>query len=232
MAGILDFFNPTADYGCTIDPDYAAQDATPNSQVDYLLNITNIGIAQPMDLFDLTYISFPFGWTVEFLEDDGVTPLVDNNMDGNPDTNVLATLDWIHIIARVTVPPGALGGDMDTAILTARSFNNPLYFTQATLETTVPPYGVEFDQTFIDGWCREDDWSTFNVVVRNKAGFPDTFDLTSFSPMGWPYTFYEADGVTLLVDTGGTPDVDTGIVPPLSDKMIKIRVDVAVGNPP
>ncbi|MCK4265673.1 MAG: hypothetical protein KAX31_00205, partial [Thermoplasmata archaeon] len=230
MDSILNFFI-TADYGCVIDPGFSAQDTTPNSQVDYPLNITNIGIAQPLDLFDLTYISFPFGWTVEFFEDDGVTPLVDNNMDGNPDTNVIPSLGWKNIIARVTVPPGALGGDVDTAILTARSNNNPLYFSQATLETTVPPYGVEWDPISIDGWCRENDMNWFTVTVRNTAGFPDTFDLTSFSPMGWLYSFNETDG-TPLVDTGGTPDVDTGIIPPLSEKLIKVRVEVPLGNPP
>jgi hypothetical protein len=232
MEDIFDwFFIPIVDYGCLFNPEFSAQDTTPDSVVSYQLNITNIGLTEPLDLFDLTHMSVPLGWTIEYF-DEQYTALGDNNGNGNPDTGVLRYLGWKNIVVNVTVPPGANPGDVETTTIIARSSWNPSYFSQAILETTVPYYGPEWRPASIDGFCRANNYWFYTAVVRNTAGFEDTFDLTYTSPLGLTYRFYEADGETQLIDTGGGPAVDTGPIPPLTDREIMIKVIESLGNPP
>jgi hypothetical protein len=65
----------------------------------------------------------------------------------------------------------------------------------------------------------------FDLVIRNTGELgSDTYDLVVSST--WPSALYASDGTTLLVDTGGSPDVDTGTVAQGSSTTVVLKVAV------
>jgi outer membrane protein assembly factor BamB len=75
--------------------------SSPGSTEYFSTNVTNTGAA--LDVIDLTFTS-TLPWPVALYESDGVSPLVDNDWDGVPDTGVLAGLVSHPIVVAVSVP--------------------------------------------------------------------------------------------------------------------------------
>ncbi len=73
--------------------------------------------------------------------------------------------------------------------------------------------------------------ASLTANVANTGGYPDVFDLTTSSDLGWPVDLFEADGVTPLVDTDADGTVDTGTVAGLQTHPIVITVTVPAGTP-
>lgn len=73
---------------------------------------------------------------------------------------------------------------------------------------------------------------SYMLSVENigSAG-SDTFDIATISTMGWASTFYD-DTWTLLTDTGGGPQIDTGPIPFGASKDIYANITVPFGANP
>jgi outer membrane protein assembly factor BamB len=215
--------------GVIISPSTQARDAIPDSQVDYAMTVTNVGVSGP-DTFDATVTLGALGWTADLYQADGVTPLSDTDGDTIPDTGSLATGEGVTVIARVTVPAGVNPGDKDTSLVTFTSSNDLSVHKTAKLTTTVPPPGVAVGpRAYFTP--NPGDVVTTTMDVRNTGGFPDTIDMTATSAQGWDVVLFQADGVTPLDDTDsdGTPDV--GLVPGLESASIVVQVTVPPDTP-
>ena len=210
--------------GLLVSPSHAAQDAVPNSNVDYTVNVKNIGISGP-DVFDATVTLGVHGWAVSLFKADGVTPLPDTNNNGIPDTGSLASNASTDVVVRVAVPGSVNPGDADTSIVRFTSNNDATRFKTSALTTTVPPPGVSVGPR---SYFTPHPGETVNATmsVRNTGGFADTIDVTAVSDQSWTVRLYKADGVTPLADTDhdGTPDV--GLVPGLQSVSIVVSVVV------
>ncbi len=213
--------------GMILKPLRQAMDAVPDSQVDYILNVTNVGHLGP-DTFDATVSLGGRGWTTGLFAADGVTPLGDSDSDGLPDTGALDPWESTNVVVRVTVPAGALGGDSDEAMITFTSSADTAVSKTAVVATTVPPPGVEIGPSVYLPASAGDVLMAF-LNVKNTGGFPDTMDIVSSSLAGWDYTLVQSDGVTPLADTDSDGLPDTGELPGLGSVLIGVIVDVPTG---
>lgn len=118
------------DLGSTTDAS-AANDivnvnaASQGATVVFDNNVTNNG--NGTDSFNITAApgSFPAGTSFLLFKADGVTPLVDTNGDGIPDTGPVAPGVNYHVIVRAVLPSGAVSATPVSATMTATSVFNP-----------------------------------------------------------------------------------------------------------
>ena len=89
-------------------------------------NVINNG--NGTDTFNITVApgTFPAGTTFLLFRSDGVTPLVDSNGDGIPDTGPVAAGANTHVFVRAVLPSGAVSAVPVSAVMTATSVFNPL----------------------------------------------------------------------------------------------------------
>ncbi len=210
--------------GLLVSPSHAAQVAVPGSNVDYTVNVKNIGISGP-DTFDATITLGVHGWAVSLFKSDGVTPLPDTNNNGIPDTGSLASNTSTDVVVRVAVPGAVNPGDADTSIVRFTSNNDATRFKTSAQTTTVPPPGVSVGPR---GYFTPHPGDTVNATlsVRNTGGFADTIDVTAVSDQSWTLHLYKADGVTPLPDTDGDGTPDVGHVPGLQSVSIVVSIVV------
>jgi uncharacterized membrane protein len=170
----------------------ADQNATgmPGDTVEYDLTLTNTGLNP--DTYDLTLS----GETWPTLISD--------------DTVSLAPGESTIITVAVTIPDDAMGGDSDTATVTATSQTDPGVSDSADLTTSVDVvYGVELsaDQS-AEGMPGE--IVTYTISLLNTGTVEDTYELT-VSDNDWP-TILSEDTVTLL--PGENADVTVAVEVP------------------
>ena len=103
------------------------------------LNITNTGTLG-VDTYDLTRSS---AWTTSVYAADGTTLLTDTDSDGTVDTGSVPQGSLVTITVKVQTPGGAVLGNSNTAILTARSKVDTSRSKTASLKTAVPAPFVE-----------------------------------------------------------------------------------------
>lgn len=95
--------------------------ATQGSTVTFTDRVTNNG--NGTDSFNITIPAniFPAGTVFTLYKSDGVTPLIDTNGDGIPDTGPLAAAAHYNVIVKAALPAGTFGGGPYTATVTATS---------------------------------------------------------------------------------------------------------------
>jgi trimeric autotransporter adhesin len=200
--------------------------ATQGSTVTYNNTLTNNG--NGTDTFDITVgTGFPAGTAYTLFKADGVSPLLDTNGNGIPDTGPLAAGATYNVVLNVTLPSGAVGGPYSVG-KTATSAFNPTVAPVATDTLTVivantvdltnnsalpgapgAGPGVEVaavtTNTVLPGAT-----TRFTLFVNNTSTTGDTFNLSASTdatfaalnlPAGWTVVFRNAAG-TVITNTG------------------------------
>ncbi len=183
------------------------------------------------DSFDITLptSSFPAGTTFQLYQADGVSPLLDTNGNGVPDTGTLASGASYTVVLRATLPTGATGGPYSVTktatskldpsktasvsdTLTAITANSVDLTNLAALggggvtgTGAGPEAGAQTTNSTNPGTT-----TRFPLYINNTSGVADTFDLSastnaSFStlalPAGWTVVFRNAAGA-VITNTG------------------------------
>ncbi len=161
--------------GVRIAPSSQSQRGMPGTNVSYTLRVTNIGTSGS-DIFDITAFS-PSGWTINFYESDGITPLGDANFNGTPDTGSLpASGDYKDMIINVSIPGTVVNGTADTVTITATSDNKSSVFDNATITITVPYieslWPISQPTPTIDGNISIDEWDDAQIVDISSSSVP------------------------------------------------------------
>ena len=203
--------------------------ATQGSTVSFNNIVKNNG--NTPDSFDITLptSSFPAGTSFQLYQADGVTPLLDTNGNGVPDTGVLASGATYTVVLRATLPTNASGGPF-TVSKTATSKLDPSK-TATVSDTLTSIVANSVDMTNVaplggggvtgvgagpEGSAQTTNSTNpgtttrFTLYVNNTSGVADTYDLSasttaSFAaltlPTGWTVVFRNAAGA-IITNTG------------------------------
>ena len=203
--------------------------ATQGSTVVFTNVVKNNG--NTPDSFDITLptSSFPAGTSFQLYQADGVTPLLDTNGNGVPDTGTLASGATYNVVLRATLPPIASGGPF-TVSKTATSKLDPSK-TATVNDTLTAIVANSVDMTNIaaiggggvtgvgpgpeasaqtTNTTNPGTTTRFTLFVNNTSGVADTYDLSasttsSFAaltlPAGWTVVFRNAAGA-IITNTG------------------------------
>lgn len=186
------------------------------------------------DTFDVTLgaQAFPAGTSYALYKSDGVSPLLDTNGNGVPDTGPLTSGASYTVVLRVQLPADAVGGPY-TVSKTATSMNNPAESVTVTdTLSAIVANTVDLTNAAALGQAAavgvgagpEDTAQTVNTVlpgattrfslyVNNTSGQGDTFNLhastdpsfgTLALPPGWTVSFRNAAG-SVITNTGVVP---------------------------
>lgn len=190
-----------------------------NSTVDFINTVRNDGNApDEINILLDGASTIPGGWTVQFIQNDGVTPLGTGG-DGIPDVGTLnpgATRDFI---VRIIIPGSEPAGGPYSAVISAVSVNDPTESNLTTdVITQVLPASVDIGN--YDGVPgtnnapvnQNADPGTnvdFALDVINTGGSSDSYDLSAAFPAGWAVTYYE--------DTNGNGVLDVPELTPIAN---------------
>lgn len=189
--------------------------------------VTNTG--NTVDTFDLSVLAstFPAGTTFQFFQADGVTPIVDRNGNGTPDTGPLAAGQSINVVVRAILPPGASGGPFTVtakatsgsdATKTATAVNTLTTIAANTVDLTLntagngaPGFGAGPEALPVNTVTIAAGGTTrLTLVAANGSAVADTFALrastdptfaTASLPSGWTVVFRDANG-SVIDNTG------------------------------
>ena len=223
--------------------------ATQGSTVAFSNVVRNNG--NTPDSFDITLptSSFPAGTSFQLYQADGVTPLLDTNGNGVPDTGTLASGATYTVVLRATLPTNASGGPFSVS-KTATSKTDPTK-TATVSDTLTNIVANSVDMTNIApiggggvtgvGAGPEASAQTtnstnpgtttrFTLYVNNTSAAADTYDLaasttSSFAaltlPTGWTVVFRNAAGAVIT---------NTGVINGGANQQVFADVSVPAGQ--
>jgi hypothetical protein len=159
----------------------------------YQLNITNHQEVE--DYIDLIVTNPNPGWIVELCEDDNVTILTDNDVDGIIDTGLLGSNQVMTIYVKVYVPL-INPGDFNEIVITAISSKNLDGWDTATIRTNTYPH-IELDKYA----------SPTEIWLNGTGMFPQDTTLTlEVKGVGVPPTKIFYQDVIFCMDSSGSMD--------------------------
>jgi uncharacterized repeat protein (TIGR01451 family) len=212
--------------------------------------------ANGADRFNITVANgnFPAGTTFALFAADGVTPLLDTNADGIPDTGLINASATLDIIMKATLPANATNaGAPFSATVTAASVANGISDTVTDRLSGIVVAGVDLTNTTTTGpgvGAGPEAGSMMNVTgdpgatvsvdlhVKNTGPNPDAFELqfsnvgSGFVPGALPANitaiqFFMGDGSGAPT---GAPITNSGQIAASGNKEIIARVTIASGT--
>lgn len=247
---------PSNTYAFTVNPVAAVTmtgqtvaSATQGGVVTFTNVLRNTG--NTIDSFDINLASssFPAGSSVLMYQADGVTPLLDTNGNGVPDTGPLASGAIYNVVLKVTLPTNASGGPYTvTKTATSKLDAGVTASANDTLTTIVanavdltnnaavggpgvtgvgagPEAGAQTTNSTNPGTT-----TRFTLYVNNLSTVADTYDLASSTdasfgaatlPTGWTVVFRDASNAVVS---------NTGIVGAGANKLIYADVSIPAGQ--
>lgn len=187
------------------------------------------------DSFDIVVgNTFPAGSSYALFQADGVTPLLDTNGNGIPDTGPLASGATYTVVLKVTLPTSLSSGGPFSVTKTATSKNDPtqsavatdtlqaiapnsvdLTNNTATLAATTPGFGTttageataQVTTTTLPGLT-----ARFTLYANNTSAVADTYDLAA-STVGTTFPGTLPTGWTVVFrNAAGAVISNTGVV--------------------
>ncbi len=216
------------------------------SFTDYVWNTGNGD-----DSFDLALSAstFPAGTAIQLFKADGVTPLIDTDGNGLPDTGMLTAGASTAVVIKATLPPNASGSNYEVTLtatsLTDSSLSNPARNVLSSIATASadltnnaalggsgvlgagagPEPAALTTNTALPG-----ETTRFTLYANNIGGGYDNYSLSastdsSFAaltlPTNWAVNFVDANGNTLN---------NTGSIAPGDSKVIYADISLPAGE--
>lgn len=211
--------------------------------------LTNTGNGS--DTFDIRVESntFPAGTTFTLYQSDGVTPMLDSNGNGIPDTGPLAAGASYNVVLKATLPPGATGGpytveksatsqaDPGKTVTVSdeltRVVGNSVDLTNNAAGAGAPGSGAGPEgAAVVTNSANPGTTTRFTLYVANNSGVADSFDLAASSdssfataslPEGWKVVFRDASDALIT---------NTGALKPNEAKLVYADVTIPEGYAP
>jgi uncharacterized membrane protein len=201
-------------YGVDLSPETDAMSGAPGETVDYTLQLTNMGNVQ--DTFDLSVSGNT--WDVVF-------PVNPVTVDPG------ATVD---VTVSVTIPPDAMDGDTDEAVITATSQEDPTQSDSSTLTTTAEVMigaGVDLTPSEDAGSGKPGETVEYTLQLTNLGTAEDTITLEAYDNL-WDVTL---SGESFTLAAGESVDVDVYVTIPMGTEpgaTDMVTIEATSGNDP
>jgi len=167
----------------SVSPSYQYKVGLRSTQVSYEVFVMNVG--QQSDTIDIMITNSTLGWDVDFYDSAwNILPDTESPPDGYPDTNRINPGSQVLVRMNVTVPSGAVPGDTDRKVLTARSSNNDTVFDSVIVETQAP-FSLPFFDDVESGtgpWQATPQWH----IVHNET-FGAAWNISYSGEYAWWY---------------------------------------------
>jgi uncharacterized repeat protein (TIGR01451 family) len=165
------------------------QNTNPGTTVDFALDAINNGGSS--DNFTLSS-AVPAGWSATYYVDANNNGVLDaGELAPVVSTGPVASGAEAHLIARVTVPAGAVPGVNGVSFTATSSVNVTRSDTIANSVTVNSFASVDFAPDNA-GNATAGGTITYAHTVTNNGNVGDTFNLTYTSSQGWTYVFLDA----------------------------------------
>jgi uncharacterized repeat protein (TIGR01451 family) len=216
--------------------------------VVFINPLTNTGNGTDVFNLKLGTSTFPAGTTFTLYQGDGLTPLVDTNGDGTPDTGPVAASGAYNVVVKAILPANATGGPFTVQSIATSTVTPGASATATDTLTTISTNSVDVTMNSAGGLgvgagpgvsplvtntVSPGSGTRFTLFVTNGAGStPDSFNLQastngSFAaltlPAGWTITFR---------DTSEAVITNTGVLAPNTSKQVYADVAVPAGTSP
>ncbi len=225
--------------------------ATQGGVVSFTDYVWNTGNGE--DSFDLTLgsSSFPTGTAIALFKADGVTPLLDTNGNGIPDTGNLDPNTNTPIVIKATLPPSATGSNY-AVTLTATSFtddslSNPAINTLTSITTAsvdltndaalggsgvlgtgAGPEGAALNSNDV----LPGETTRFTLYVNNTGSNFDNYDLEASTDSSFSSISLPADWEASFVDANDFVITNTGNIAPGTSKLIYADITIPANASP
>jgi uncharacterized repeat protein (TIGR01451 family) len=228
--------------------------ANPGSSVVFSNIVHNTGSGTDDFNITLSTGNFPTGTSFVLYKSDGVTPLVDTNGDGIPDTGALASGASYTIVVKAVLPASASGtgpfvvnvtaASTVTSTVSATAADTLTALTTSTVDLTnnaalggtgVKGTGAGPEATAqVTNATNPATSTTFILVANNTGPIADTYNLAASTvstftsqtlPTGWTVTF-KADGGAGTCATTGATITNTGTVSAAGNAVVCAVVSV------
>jgi hypothetical protein len=137
------YYRPGPSARVLVRPTHSGSFGRAGELVSYPLRMRNTGDYGA----DTYYLTVASPWTASLYASDGVTPLTDTDGDGVADTGSVPPGGSASFVVKVQAPAGAVAGNANSAVVTARSSLNTGIQRTATAQTAVP---ARFAQVYRD----------------------------------------------------------------------------------
>jgi uncharacterized repeat protein (TIGR01451 family) len=232
-------FTVTQASSVTITNGTTIASATPGATLAFTNTVTNTGNGTDTFNIAVSGSTYPAGTTFVLYKSDGVTPLIDTNNDGIPDTGpIVGPTGTYAVTVKAVLPANAAGTGPFTVNITATSTklaSATATGTDVLTALTASSVDVTNNNTVAGGGLgigagagaiivtnttNPATSTTFIVIANNTGANADTYDLAASTsatlasialPAGWTVTF-KADGGAGTCTTTGATITNTGTV--------------------
>ena len=247
-------FTVLEDYGVSGTGDTVA-DAAQGATVSFTNTFTNDG--NSTDSYNITVANdgtegFPAGSSFILYKSDGVSPLLDTNADGTPDTGPVAPGADYEVILKVTLPNGATGSGPYKYNKTATSINDGATTVTVVDElTTITGSTVDLTADDVvgggsvlgenagpEGTAVKTNTenpgvtSTFTLFANNTSAVSDNYDIAVSTDETFATTVLPSGVTVTFKDAGGSVIGNTGTINGGGDKQITMEVNLPANAPP
>lgn len=185
------------------------------------------------DSFDITVgaSSFPAGSAFALYQADGVTPLIDTNGNGVPDTGLLASGVSYNVVLRITLPTGASGGPFSVNKTATSRLDPSRSATVADTLTAITSNTVDLTNNAALGGAgvtgvgagpeavaqttnttNPGTTTRFSLFVNNTSAVADTYDLAASTVSSFASLTLPAGWTVVFRDTGNSVITNSGVV--------------------
>ena len=225
-------FSVTQTAGVSISSPSPVTSANPGSAVTFTNTVINGG--NGVDTFNITLSpgNFPPGTSFVLYKADGVTPLLDTNGDGIPDSGPIGALGVYDVVVKAVLPANASGGPFVVSITATSTFDRSKTATATDTLQSITAASVDLTNNAAAGspgalgvgggpeasaqvtkLTNPGTTTIFTLVAKNTGPVADTYGLnastdSSFAslvlPAGWSVVFRADGGSNNCTSTGAT----------------------------
>lgn len=237
-------FTVTPSYGVTGTGD-TILNANQGATVSFTNNVVNTGSVTDVFNITLTNSTFPSGTSFILYKSDGVSPLLDTNGDGIPDTGPVVAGGNYDVVLKATLPASSAGGPY-TVDKIATSVGDP------TKTATMPDEVTSVDANTIDltvddilggPAVLEDgagpagspvvteavnpgETARFTLYVNNTSAVSDNFDLAASTVSDFSSISLPTGVVVVFRDASENVIANTGTILAGGNKLVYMDVSV------